>query len=906
MRIESPAFQGAALRSVRRERWRLAGPLLVVLLAVFAPDFARATQTTVHQNPSETSLDASGGVLDQLYGLSNLTRVEDFSSTPNDQVWFQVTSGLATAEARYASLTHRFGYFDGSGSAFTQLFQVSGAQGILVGGPSAIFSVAGPTFRFGLKVVSGSTVVNTWSSQESENTDGAKDHLVVWRIAGPGNRYALAWEDLAIGTPAPSAPEPDYNDLVIEVSGVAPFGCGNGVVDPGEDCDDGNTANGDCCSETCLAAVTGTPCADADLCNGAETCQAGGVCGAGTPLVCNDGNACTDDSCNPSSGCVATPNTAPCSDGSACTVGDSCSGGSCVSGAPLVCNDGNACTDDSCNASIGCIATPNTAPCDDGSACTVGDACSGGSCAPGAPLVCNDGNVCTDDSCNPSSGCVATPNTASCSDGSACTVGDVCASGTCTAGAPLACDDGNVCTDDSCNPSSGCVTTPNASACDDGSACTVGDFCSGGACSPGGALPCDDGDACTVDSCQAASGCLHVNNPSICPVPTESVQPIVECVVENSPNDFTAHFGYLNANPAPVTIPAGADNAFSPAPIDRGQTTTFAPGRSSFYPATAFQVNFDGSGLVWSVRSPNGTTLATMASSSSARCPTPPNNVRQYSICYGTANQIGLPPPENVELQSIEDTFENKNFDLTRTKTLCAPVELTHDGHLYPTVDSGTHLLGRTLVLTRTKPAQAGLNPRDPVNQNIQVDDIFGSRRLDISRLHVELLPGVICNPTIQSCPANPADLSLAGIGTDEFKCYTAKGSAGSPRFPRGINVAGVDSFQSRVYRVTGPKVLCTRANRNAHDPAAVAATEGRLCYGLGVPSMYCEPGSPAPYALASCRKASECGGGRCVFVPRPLLNDWLLGVRTRADSLSQVLTTLHPKLLCVPAEITR
>jgi hypothetical protein len=145
----------------------------------------------------------------------------------------------------------------------------------------------------------------------------------------------------------------------------------------------------------------------------------------------------------------------------------------------------------------------------------------------------------------------------------------------------------------------------------------------------------------------------------------------------------------------------------------------------------------------------------------------------------------------------------------------------------------------------------------------------------------------------------------MAGIGSAEFKCYSAKASSGSPRFPRGINVAGVDSFQSRVYRITGPKLVCTHANRDGHDPAAVSDPEGRLCYGLGVPTLYCEPGSPAPYAMAGCRKSADCGGGRCVFVPRPLLNDWLLGVRTRADAISQILTTLHPKLLCVPAVIT-
>ena len=35
--------------------------------------------------------------------------------------------------------------------------------------------------------------------------------------------------------------------------------CGNGNVDPGEQCDDGNTANGDCCSSTCHFEPAGSP-----------------------------------------------------------------------------------------------------------------------------------------------------------------------------------------------------------------------------------------------------------------------------------------------------------------------------------------------------------------------------------------------------------------------------------------------------------------------------------------------------------------------------------------------------------------------------------------------------------------------------------------------------------------------
>ena len=54
--------------------------------------------------------------------------------------------------------------------------------------------------------------------------------------------------------------------------------CGDGALEAGEQCDDGNTADGDCCSSTCEYDAAATPCADADpcttdLCDGAGTCQ---------------------------------------------------------------------------------------------------------------------------------------------------------------------------------------------------------------------------------------------------------------------------------------------------------------------------------------------------------------------------------------------------------------------------------------------------------------------------------------------------------------------------------------------------------------------------------------------------------------------------------------------------------
>ena len=191
--------------------------------------------------------------------------------------------------------------------------------------------------------------------------------------------------------------------------------CGNGMVEPGEQCDDGNTVAGDCCDPTCQLEPAGAPCTGTNPCFAETTCDGAGVCGGGTPTM------------------------ATCNDGNACTTADTCAGGVCVGGPGLNCNDANVCTDDACNPAFGCVNTANTASCTDGNACTTTDSCAGGTCVGGPPPNCNDANVCTDDSCDPATGCVHTPNTAPCDDANACTTADTCAGGVCVGGPPPFC-----------------------------------------------------------------------------------------------------------------------------------------------------------------------------------------------------------------------------------------------------------------------------------------------------------------------------------------------------------------------------------------------------------------------------------------------------------------------------------
>ena len=79
-----------------------------------------------------------------------------------------------------------------------------------------------------------------------------------------------------------------------------PVGCGNGLPDFGEDCDDLNTVNGDGCDNDCTFSCSiDRDCYDSDRCNGDEQCEISThTCQPGTPVDCDDQDPCTEDRCN--------------------------------------------------------------------------------------------------------------------------------------------------------------------------------------------------------------------------------------------------------------------------------------------------------------------------------------------------------------------------------------------------------------------------------------------------------------------------------------------------------------------------------------------------------------------------------------------------------------------------------
>ena len=93
--------------------------------------------------------------------------------------------------------------------------------------------------------------------------------------------------------------------------GADEFTCGNGVVDPGETCDDSNLVDCDGCDSNCTLSMT---------CGNHIVCP---------PEQCDDGNTAAGDCCSPT--CQLDAAGAPCDDGNPCTNADACNGtGTCV------------------------------------------------------------------------------------------------------------------------------------------------------------------------------------------------------------------------------------------------------------------------------------------------------------------------------------------------------------------------------------------------------------------------------------------------------------------------------------------------------------------------------------------------------------------------------------------------
>ena len=208
-------------------------------------------------------------------------------------------------------------------------------------------SLSPTAFSLALAGPVGSTFL-TWDAPAPAGFigDAATPHTVTGSPCGT-NFFQVEGPGLAVG---------GVQTNLFVITGQTIDVCGNGILDAGEDCDDGNKLAGDCCSPTCKFEPLGSPCTAPTICTN-NACNGAGVCGS---VSLNDGLACTD--------------------GNVCTVADTCTGGACL-GTPKNCVDGNPCTTDLCTPpAVGCENINNGILCDDGNPATTGDSCSGGVC----------------------------------------------------------------------------------------------------------------------------------------------------------------------------------------------------------------------------------------------------------------------------------------------------------------------------------------------------------------------------------------------------------------------------------------------------------------------------------------------------------------------------------------------
>jgi cysteine-rich repeat protein len=366
-----------------------------------------------------------------------------------------------------------------------------------------------------------------------------------------------AWDITAGGNFGAAAPWA-FNLPTVETAfdTVSLIVCGDNQVDAGEQCDDGNTDDGDCCSATCAFEALNAPCPDDGQACTIDRCDGAGAC---THPVDNGGTICrpVTGTCDLAESCDGVSPTCPADAvrpfadvcrpvAGLCDVEESCDGVSpacpeddfqangftCRVAAGL-CDAVESCTGSS-------AACPPDAPLPEASVCRPAvDLCDGEETCDGASVTCpaDDvlpfGSVCRapSDLCDAAEQCdgVTTacppddlsPAGTSCRTAAGvCDVAETCTglSATCPADAKSMaecraaagpCDLAESCTGiaDTCPPD---VLAPDGTSCSDGTFCNGAEECQSGACAAS-STPCSSFCDENVDMC--VTGCPPAPQP---------------------------------------------------------------------------------------------------------------------------------------------------------------------------------------------------------------------------------------------------------------------------------------------------------------------------------------------------------------------------------------------------------
>lgn len=155
-------------------------------------------------------LQGVGGVLDRLYGLENLTRIDD----DLDHEFFLGAGFYRVAgEAKYAAWTQNIGVITSGG--MQSLFTMTGSDFEQLNKYSAYFTLTNDdTVKF---YDTASNADGTWTTDPNDNDPGDFDHAVSYLITSGDYEgdIILAFEDKNLG-------DWDYNDAVVRITASTP------------------------------------------------------------------------------------------------------------------------------------------------------------------------------------------------------------------------------------------------------------------------------------------------------------------------------------------------------------------------------------------------------------------------------------------------------------------------------------------------------------------------------------------------------------------------------------------------------------------------------------------------------------------------------------------------------------
>jgi Disintegrin len=653
-------------------------------------------------------------------------------------------------------------------------------------------------------VAQGHSLTFTWSNSAHSNSCEAA-------VRG-GLQNGTTISCPACGYPgSPSRVQTD-DGHVVTITLIA--NCGNGTIDPGEDCDLGAGVNGaatSCCTAGCTLRAAGQVCRSASaVCDLAEACD------GASPTCPADAFASSSTSCRPAAGACDVADNCP-GDGPDCTVDVRAPAGTSCRAASDVCDRAETCdgVQAACPADgfepVGTVCRAAAGDCDlaevctgTGPACPAIDAKSTGVCRPAA------------DACDAAENCDGLSNDCPPDGFEAASV--VCRS---VAGP---CDVAENCTGSgpACPPDG---WQPNTTPCrPPAGPCDLAETCSGAgpACPPdlkstascrAAAGPCDVAESCdgVGDQCPPDAKSTAVCRPAIQPCdvaeacdgvsdtcPADGLAPATTpCRPAAGPCDVAENC--TGSSPlCPGDVFASASQVCRPA-APQCDVAEHCTGLGVTCPADAFAP--DGTGCS------DGTPCTVQDQCTGGVCGgTPDPDCLDDFDCFKAATAKGTAKFGSRSL-ALADRFENETVEVVKPRLLCAPS------------DSGQDIIDPAIHLEVYRIKQAVPHVR---RTNILVTNALG-------QLHVDTIkPEFLLVPTAKDPLSPPAEPNPTN-NVDHFKCYHVRTTPGTERLPRGLTVSLSDQFITSLVELKGPRHLCTpvdKAGEGIKNPA-----NHLLCY---------------------------------------------------------------------------